>query len=576
MVTIAPPLQISRYEVLGELGSGAMGVVYKARDPLIDRLVAVKAIDVTQGGAEALSFRQRIFREARSAGGLNHPNIVTIHDVGESGDVAYIAMEYLPGQSLREILDSGTVLPVARIADIAAQIADGLAFAHQKGIVHRDIKPANVMVLDNGVVKITDFGIALLPSGTRTIAGTVFGSPKYISPERLRGDRVDGRSDFFSLGAVLYEMLTGVPPFTGTDLNSLLNQILSVMPIAPSSRNRNIPPAFDFIVGTALAKDPAERYRDAQAMAEDLRHYADLGAGKSLATPMPVPADTTAQPPGGGDPAPRHNESLAAAKPEPLVPLLEAHPVGARPIELPSHWRMTALLITPVVLLVLVAVVALWPRETTAPASSQPATVTAPEVAPIRKIDVPVPAVAPVPKAAAPATVVASGPVGNPAPTNGAAVAPPPQTATSGAAAIRVPDLPKEGAVAASKEGAAVAPKESAAVAPKENVAVVPKEGAAGATKESVAVVPKEGAAGATKEGAAAAAKPTAVLGFAVAPWGEVYVNGKKVGVSPPLAEIKLAPGKYAVEIRNTTFPAYRETIELRAQTSIRIRHKFQ
>jgi hypothetical protein len=277
-----------------------------------------------------------------------------------------------------------------------------------------------------------------------------------------------------------------------------------------------------------LAKDPAERYRDAQAMAEDLRHYADLGAGKSLATPMPVPADTTAQPSGGGDPAPRHNEALAAAKPEPLVPLLEAHPVKARPVELPSQWRMTALLIAPVVLLVLVAVVALWPRETTAPASVQPATVTASEAAPIRKIDVPAPAVAPVPKAAAPATVVASGPVGNPAPANVATVAPPPQTATSGAAEVRVPVVPKEGAVAALKESAAVA------------------------------------------------AKPTAVLGFAVAPWGEVYVNGKKVGVSPPLAEIKLAPGNYAVEIRNTTFPAYRETIELRAQTSIRIRHKFQ
>src|SRR5213593_2953610 len=173
--------RLGRYEITGELGRGAMGIVYKAHDPLIDRAVAIKTVDLGASLAEADAFEQRFYREAKSAGRLNHSNIVTIHDVGKSGGVAYIAMEFLEGRSLREILDSGVVLPPDKIADIAAQVADGLAFAHENNIVHRDIKPANVMVLDSETVKITDFGIALLSTGSRTLTGTVFGSPKYIS-----------------------------------------------------------------------------------------------------------------------------------------------------------------------------------------------------------------------------------------------------------------------------------------------------------------------------------------------------------------------------------------------------------
>ena len=179
---------------------------------------------------ESEAFERRFYREAKSAGRLNHSNIVTIHDVGKSGDVAYIAMEFLQGQSLREILDSGVVLPPEKIADIVAQVADGLAYAHENGIVHRDIKPPNIMVLDSGLVKITDFGIALLPAGSRTLAGAVFGSPKYMSPEQVIGREVDGRADIYSLGAVLYEMLTGFPPFVGGDLNAVLSQVLNETP----------------------------------------------------------------------------------------------------------------------------------------------------------------------------------------------------------------------------------------------------------------------------------------------------------------------------------------------------------
>src|ERR1700757_2103805 len=188
------PDRIGRYEILEEVGHGAMGTVYRALDPLLDRALALKTVSVDLGGDEVDAFERRFYREARSAGRLSHPNIVTIHDVGKSDGVAYIAMEFLQGRSLRVMLDLGVVFPPDRIADIGAQVADGLAFAHDSGVVHRDIKPANIMVLDRGAIKIMDFGIALLPTGSATLTDQVFGSPKYMSPEQIVGHAVDGRS----------------------------------------------------------------------------------------------------------------------------------------------------------------------------------------------------------------------------------------------------------------------------------------------------------------------------------------------------------------------------------------------
>ena len=265
--------QIGRYKITGTLGRGAMGIVYQAHDPLIERTVAIKAVNCKAlSPAEAEDFEQRFFREAKSAGRLNHPNIVTIHDVGRSDDLPYIAMEFLVGRSLRDILDSGVELPLGRIAEIAAEIADGLAFAHANNVVHRDIKPANIMVLDSGVVKITDFGIALLPSGALTMIGASLGTPKYMSPEQINGGATDGRSDIFSLGAVLYEMLTGRAPFTGDNLESILYQVLNITPALPSSINPDLPLGFDRIVARAMAKEPQDRYANAAELAVDLRN----------------------------------------------------------------------------------------------------------------------------------------------------------------------------------------------------------------------------------------------------------------------------------------------------------------
>jgi serine/threonine protein kinase len=175
--------QLGRYEVLGELGQGAMGVVYKARDPLIDRVVAIKTINLSLALDEKEEFENRFYQEAKAAGRLSHPNIVTIYDVGKNGDVAYIAMEFLEGRELRDIMDDGKLLPIEQVLDIVAQVAQGLAYAHEHDIVHRDVKPSNVMIVRGNHVKITDFGIARMPSSAvQTQTGMVLGSPKYMSP----------------------------------------------------------------------------------------------------------------------------------------------------------------------------------------------------------------------------------------------------------------------------------------------------------------------------------------------------------------------------------------------------------
>ena len=262
---------IGRYEVVATLGQGAMGTVYKAVDPLIERTVAIKTINLNLSKEERAEFEERFYREAKSAGRLNHSNIVTIYDVGETDDIAYIAMEYLDGESLREMLDSGVVLPVDMIGKIAARIAGALDYAHENHVVHRDIKPANIMITPGRDVKIMDFGIAQIPTGSRTQLGTVLGSPKYMAPEQVAGQATDGRTDIFALGVVLYEMLTGTTPFNGDNLSAIMYKVLNEDPAPPSTVNPRVPPFFDRIVSRALAKRPQDRYQTAGEFARDLR-----------------------------------------------------------------------------------------------------------------------------------------------------------------------------------------------------------------------------------------------------------------------------------------------------------------
>ncbi len=285
---------LGRYEIIGELGQGAMGVVYKARDPLIDRVVAIKTINLSQALEEREEYEARFYQEARAAGRLSHHNIVTIYDVGKSGDVAYIAMEFLQGRELRDILNEKSVLPLYQVLDIVAQVAQGLAYAHEHGIVHRDVKPSNIMIQKDGHVKITDFGIARMASAAvRTQTGMVLGSPKYMSPEQVMGKLTDQRSDIFSLGVMLYEMLTGRPPFSGENVNAIMYQTLNAAPPQPSSLNPAVPDMLNFIVAKALAKKMDERYQNAAEFADDLRACRDSlpqeGALAAVAPPRPQP-----------------------------------------------------------------------------------------------------------------------------------------------------------------------------------------------------------------------------------------------------------------------------------------------
>ena len=264
--------KLGRYEIVGELGKGAMGVVYCARDPLLDRTVAIKTINMELAQEEKKEYEARFYQEAKAAGGLNHPNIVIIYDIGKSGNIAYMAMELLQGKELKTLMSKATALPVAYAVDVAAQIAEGLGYAHEHGIVHRDIKPANIMIVRGELVKITDFGIARMRSANvQTQVGIVLGSPRYMSPEQVAGKRAEPRSDTFSLGAIIYEMLTGRPPFNGEDVTSVMFQILNFMPPAPSAINAEVPEMLDFIIAKALAKASADRYANASELAADLR-----------------------------------------------------------------------------------------------------------------------------------------------------------------------------------------------------------------------------------------------------------------------------------------------------------------
>jgi eukaryotic-like serine/threonine-protein kinase len=268
--------QLGRYEVLGELGQGAMGVVYKAKDPLIDRVVAIKTINLGLAMDEKEEYEGRFYQEAKAAGRLNHPNIVTIYDVGKSGDIAYIAMEFLEGRELRDILNEGALLPVDQVLNIVAQVAQGLAYAHEHDIVHRDVKPSNIMVIRDGHAKITDFGIARMASASvRTQTGMVLGSPKYMSPEQVMGKSIDQRSDVFSLGVMLYEMLTGQAPFSGENVNAIMYQTLNAVPAPPNTLNPGVPEMVNFIVAKALAKGVEDRYQNAKDFAVDLRTCCD-------------------------------------------------------------------------------------------------------------------------------------------------------------------------------------------------------------------------------------------------------------------------------------------------------------
>ncbi len=264
---------VGRYKIIGKLGKGSMGLVYKAQDPKINRLVAIKTIRFSDEFDEDVikEIKERFFMEAEIAGKLSHPAIVTIHDVGDDRDLTYMAMEYLEGEDLDKFIKKGNLLAVRAVLNVISQIAEALDFAHKQGVIHRDIKPANVMLLSNGQVKVTDFGIAKAISSSKTKTGVILGTPNYMSPEQIMGQKVNSKSDIFSLGVLFYQLLTGELPFHGDNLSGLLYQITQVKHSSPRSYNPKIPKICEQILDKALSKDPAKRFRTAGEMANIIR-----------------------------------------------------------------------------------------------------------------------------------------------------------------------------------------------------------------------------------------------------------------------------------------------------------------
>ena len=341
---------IGRYEIISELGRGAMGIVYKAHDPRIGRDVAIKIIRLADQAApdETQALKDRLFREAQSAGRLSHPGIVTIYDIDEEGGLAYISMEFVEGRTLEAMMEEGQALNAAFLAGFLEQTAAALDYAHGREIVHRDIKPANMMITPQGGVKVTDFGIARIASSNLTQTGTVMGTPSYMSPEQVRGDPVDGRSDQFSLAVMAYELLTGKKPFPGDNLTAVIFKIVSDDPVPLREVNDKVPEALEQVVLRALHKAPEDRFDSCMAFADAFRAPCEGWAeasGGAVSTTVKAPQPLTL-PPQAADlgetapvmavrPAPEATEfertAPVAAAPKAPLPPLPSHAMAAQP-----------------------------------------------------------------------------------------------------------------------------------------------------------------------------------------------------------------------------------------------------
>jgi eukaryotic-like serine/threonine-protein kinase len=448
-----PPKTIGRFTVLAEIGRGSYGVVYAAHDPVLGREVALKIIPLASEERYRTQIEASFLREAKSAGGMSHPSIVTVYDAGKTDELAYIAMERLHGQDLHEYLASGSQMSPRQAAAMIMRVADAIHYANKRGLVHRDIKPSNIFLSRDLKPKLLDFGTALAPvaepppRGARQLVGT----PNYMSPEQAKGESLDARSDIFSLGTILYELLAGRRAFDGRTVDETLDRVIDSTPRPVEKIRPDTPPALAQIVRKAMARDPGDRYQKASELRNALAEFVDDS--------RPVSADANAQP-----------------------------PLAQRAAHAPARGPM----LFGIALLVLLGIggAALFLQHRT-PAPAAPA-------------------------ASTPVPIIPS-------------LTPPPPAADAGAPAP--------------------------------------------ALHEPEATKPE--AKGAARKRAEPVATGDGTVTIAVAPWGEVVVDGTVRGVSPPLTQVMLPPGPHSIEIRNGSFPPFVARLELKAGEKVHLQHRF-
>ena len=506
---------IGRYALKYRIGAGGLGTVYAAHDPLLSRLIAIKTLNLEISAEERDAFNALFLNEARAAGGLSHPHIVTVFDAGVSqhgGDnSAYIAMELLKGRDLRQLRQEGWRATPAQAALIVRRVADALAYAHSKGVVHRDIKPANIFMVGRTQPRVLDFGIARVAHHHDAGGGggeLAAGSPYYMAPEQVRQQSVDRRADVFSLGVVLYELLCDVKPFRGTTLSEITTAVLEHLPPPANEVDPAVPQALAEIAARAMEKDPEQRYRSARSLSRELRHWID--------------------------------EYAQAAE--------AAAPLGAAQ---PSRKLWLGVGVAGVVVGGLALWAALSPRHGSEPAAA----LAAPASANLVSVASAASSTATSTSTSAAAALLAAAPLAaNAAPNKAAMVAAEPAVTASGLQAT--PAL----------AGAATKPAPGPTIA---------KETAKETAKDKRLREAREREAGKLAGATPAPPLPTGVVKIAISPWGQVEVDGAAAGTTPPLNELTLSEGKHQIVIRNEDFPPYSATVTVNPGQPVTLKHKF-
>lgn len=495
------PKLIGRFATLGEIGRGSNGVVYSAHDPVLNREVAIKAIPLTTDSYFRQQIEANFLNEAKAAGGLNHPHIVTVFDAGKTDTLAYIAMERLHGRDLHDVIASGERMAWRQIAQLMARVADAVHYAHKRGLIHRDIKPSNIFIGRDGKPKVLDFGVAVAMMGgdDATHRRQLIGTPNYMSPEQAIGRRLDARSDVFSIGTILYELLAGRRAFEGKDVEDTLAQVVSDTPTPIEQLQPDAPKELIAIANRSLNKNVDDRYQGAGEMRNELAAFSGSRPGSQA----------------------RGTVSRSA--------------VGELTSSLIERWTWTHSVLavaTCSALAVLAWMLLVSATDDPAPdvqaAASQPsqrAGTAAPRV----------PNTSPAQNGAAGAAGAAG---------------------TAGAARAAAPTPPTAGGATAPGT-AGDAP--SAASAPRQNGE---PRGEVRRTRVDTAAVK-------------ASAQASGFINLAIAPWGEVFVDGVSQGVSPPLTRLTLAPGVHTIELRNGAAAPLSARVEVRPGQTLSLQHRF-